>query len=556
MIIVAGGTDILDVQSRAHGLQAVAQVRAPEGGDWHDLYVHDGHVDLDEIGALPARRVTVTVMTWAADTDDVTDYLTPFGSWLRVYHDVVRVGGTRIRVPLGYFRVDTIDVNSLAGTITVTGSDVGALVADYGLPTFAAGQVTTSTTYLSALTAMLSAVLTGIPAWWTTAVDPGPASTTAKPTARLQYTGSRLDAATDIAARLACKITTPLDGSAAFRLTRARDATDESDVTVRPGEGGNLTMDGYGISMDRAGIANVALITYTREVKTPGARTRIEQRRLIEEYAAADADTAAGGPFGRVTIDVESTNVADDTAARAAADVALKNTLTQVRDVQLPSAPLYGLESGDIVRMEDTQGIATKGILAAATVGLTAADNWSLTVRSFVAVGRWSGPRRTVLTDAYTVRDDTDWHDYASKAVDLTGHTTKGWTAAGGTVADGGSRLLFKASGSATATLSTATSWSVPGERRVRVRFSVKADTTAIRARAYVRPASGPVYGAFVNIPQGKTATVGADLTITAAGATFTIGLDMDRSTGAPLPAGARVLVGNVNVERAVRKPQ
>lgn len=557
MIIVAGGSDILDVQARAHGLTAVAEVRAPEGGAWHPLYLNGGHVELAEIGALPARKATLTVMTWSAETDDVTDHLTPFGSWIRLYHDVVRVGGTRIRVPLGYFRVDRIEINPLAGTITVTASDVGALVVDYGLTTLLQGQVTTAQTYLSALTGMLTTVLAGIPAWWTTAVDPGPASTTAKPAARLQYTGSRVDAATDLAARLTCKITTPVDGTAAFRLAAARDASDESDVTIRPGEGGNLTIDGFATTMDRAGIANVAVMTYTQEVKTAGAKTRIEQRRLVEEYATAEADTAADGPFGRVTIEVESTNVANDTAARAAADGALKNTLTQVRDLSLPTSPLYGLESGDIIRMEDTQSVATKGILAAASVGLTAADTWTITVRSFIAVGRWSGPRRTVLTDAYTIRDDTDWRDYPSKTADLTGHTTKGWTAAGGTVTDGGSRMAFKASGSATATLSTAAAWTVPGERRVRVRFSVKADTTATRARAYLKPGASPaVYGTFVTIAKGKTATVQADLTITAPGTTFTVGLDMDTAAGGALPAGARILIGNINVERAIRKPQ
>lgn len=557
MIIVAGGPDILDVQSRAHGVQGIVQVRAPDGGDWYDLFVKDGRVELGALGELPARRASVTVMSWSPDTDDITDWLTPFGSWLRLYHDVVRVGGTRIRVPLGYFRVDTMSINPLDGTITVTASDVGALVADYGLTTLQQGQVTTSTAYLSALSGMLSAVLAGTPPWWTTAVDPGPASSTAKPRTRLQYVGSRLDAATNLARRLGCRIATPADGSAAFRLVVARDATDESDVTVRPGQGGNLIMDGFDTTIDRAGIANVAVITYTREVKTVGAKTRIEQRRLVEEYANADADTAAGTPFGRVTINVESSNVDTDGEARTAADAALKGTLTQVRDVTLPTSPLYGLESGDVIRMEDGQGIATKGILIAATAGLTAADSWSLTVRSFIPVARWSGPRRTVLTDAYTIRDDHDWRDFASKAVDLTGATVKGWTAAGGTVSDAGTRMLFKASGSATARLSTGSSWSVPGERRVRVSFSVKADSTATRARAYVDPnQSGPVYGQFVTIPKGKTATVRADLTITGAGSTFTIGLDMDKSTGGALPANSRVYVRNINVERAIRKPQ
>jgi len=556
VIVIPGGDDIRDVEQRDHGLIAVAEVRAPDGGEWHPMQVRSGSITLTEIGTLPARTATLSVMSWTDDTDDVGDWLTQFGSWIRLWHQVVRVGGTVILAPLGYYRVDKLDPNPLDGTIDITASDVGALVVDYALPTLAAGQVTTGLTYLAALTTMLADTLTGIPAWWTTAVDPGDASATAKPTARLQYTGSRIDAAVNLAARLGRVITTPLDGSAAFRLTTARDATDEADITVRGGQLGNLVE--LSSEANRDGIANVALLLYTREVKAAGARTRIEQRRLVEAYTNTDADTAAYGPFGTVTIEVDSTNVADDAAAAAAADTVLKSTLTQVRDVAGDVSPIYGLESGDIIRIEDAQGIATTGILTGAGIGLTAADSWSLTVRTFVPVGDWSGPRRTVLTDAYTVRDEADWTNVASKSVDLTGHTTKGWSGSGGTVKDGGSRLLFTANGSATARLHSPSVFTMPAARRLRVTFSVRngGTSTDVRARAYVDPnASGGVYGAFVTIHPGKSRTVKAELDV-GAGTTFTIGVDMDKANGTALPNGHKIYVSNVRVEKAVRRPQ
>jgi Domain of unknown function (DUF5047) len=556
MIVIPGGADIRDVEQRDHGLIGVAEVRAPDDTTWHPMLVRSGSVTLTEIGALPARTAEVSVMSWTDDNDDVTDWLTPFGSWIRLWHKVVRVGGTIIMIPLGYYRVDKLSLHPLDGTIEITASDVGALVVDYALPTLAAGQVTTAQTYLARLTTMLTDTLTGILPWWTTAVDAGTASATAKPTAALQYTGSRVDAAVNLAERLGQVITTPLDGSAAFRLTVARDATDAADITVRGGQLGNLVE--LGSEINRDGIANVALVLYTREVKAGGARTRIEQRRLVDAYTNVDADTAAYGPFGTVTIEVETTNVADDTAAIAAADAVLKESLTQARDVGADVSPIYGLESGDIIRVEDAQGIATTGILTGAVVGLTAAQPWSLTVRTFVPVGKWSGPRTTVLTDAYEVRDDADWTNFASKSVDLTGHTTKGWSANGGTVKDGGSTLLFTANGSATARLHTPYSFTVPGERRVRVRFTVRysAKSGAARARAYIDPNnSGAVYGAFVTIKAGKSATVSADLDL-GAGTTFTIGVDMDRSDGTALANGSKLNVSNVNVEQAIRRPQ
>jgi len=556
MIIVAGGEDIRSVEQRAHGLVGVAEVREPDGGDWHPMLVKSGSVALAPIGQLPARTATVTVMSWTDDNDDVTDWLTPFGSWIRLYHKVIRVGGTVIMIPLGYFRVDKLTYDPLDGTIEITASDAGALVIDYALPTLAAGAVSTSQTHLSRLTTMLTDTLTGIPAWWDLLVDPGDASSTAKPRARLQYTGDRTVAVANLAARLNRVIATPLDGSAVFRLVTKRDASDDSDVSVRPGQLGNLVE--IGAEINRDGIANVALVLYTREVKIAGARTRIDQRRLVEAYTNPDADTAAYSPFGTVTIDVDSTNIADDADAATAADNVLKGSLNQVRDVGVEISPVYGLESGDIIRVEDSQGVATTGILAGGEIGLTAADGWSLTVRTFVPVGKWSGPRRTVLTDAYEVRDDADWASMGSKSVDLTGQTPKGWAANGGTVKDGGSRLLFTASGSADARLHSGSVFTVPASRRLRVKFSVKLATKSgnARARAYIDPnGAGPVYGAFVTIPAGKTKSVKAELQL-GAGSTFTIGVDMDKSTGGALASGTKLNINNVTVEKAYRRLQ
>ena len=551
--MIATASDIRSVEQRAHGLVGVAEVREPDGDDWHPMLVKSGSVTLQPIGELPARTASVSVMSWTNDTDDVTDWLTPFGSWIRLFHKVVRVGGTIIMVPLGYFRVDKLTVNPLDGTIEITASDAGALVVDYALPTLADGAVSTSQTYLARLTTMLTDVMAGIPPWWQAIVDPGNASATAKPLSRLQYTGDRTVAATNLATRLGRVITTPLDGSAVFRLAVARDSTDASDVSVRGGQLGNLVE--LGSEVNRNGIANVAVMTYTREVKAAGARTRIEQRRLVSAYQNADADTAAYGPFGTVTIDVDSNSITDDAAAATACDTVLKDSLNQVRDLAADISPVYGLESGDIIRVEDNQADATVGILVGADIGFTAADDWSVTVRTFVPVGIWSGRRKTVLTDAYEVRDDADWSAVESKSVDLTGKTTKGWSAHGGTVKDGGSRILFTASGSATAKLHSPSAFTMPGTHRVRVKFTIKngAKFTKARARAYIDPnSSGAIYGSFVTIDPGKYRAIKAELDL-GAGSTYTIGVDIDKADGTAPDAGWKFYASNITVEKAVR---
>jgi len=567
VITIPGGADIRDVESRAHGLKCVADVRAPTGGDWHPMHVRSGHVTLTEQGNMPCRTAQIEVMSWTTETDDVTDYLTPFGSWVHLTHHVQRVGGTIIAVPLGYYRVDKLAFNPLDGTITITAADVAALVADYALTTLAAGEVTTAQTYLSRLTTMLTEALAGIVPWWTVAVDPGTADAVLKPQARLQYTGSRATAAADLAIRLGRRITTTLDGAAAFRLVVPRDAAYASDITVRPGQLGNLEQLASEITRD--GIANTALVTYTREVAAAGARTRVEQRRLVHAYTNPDADTAAGGPFGTVTIEVDSNSITDDTAATTAADTVLKNTLTQVRDLGIDCSPVYGLEAGDIIRVEDNQGIATKGILTAASIGATAADEWGLTVRTFVPVGRWSGARTTVLTDAYEVRDDADWQDLASPSVDLTGASARGWSATAGTVKEGGSEILYVGNGAANAQLYTAYTWPVPESLRLKASFSVKyaglTNTSIvltgyrIRARAWIDlDGAGPVYGPWTTIDWHKSRTVTAELE-GGAGSVFNIGLAFQQvyiESVANLVPTTKIGVSNVGVEQAVRRPQ
>ncbi len=56
MIVPPGVTDIQEVQARAHGLVGVAEVREPEGGDWHPMMVRSGTVSLDELGTLRAAE--------------------------------------------------------------------------------------------------------------------------------------------------------------------------------------------------------------------------------------------------------------------------------------------------------------------------------------------------------------------------------------------------------------------------------------------------------------------------------------------------------------------
>src|SRR5215510_11879326 len=124
---------VFDVEVASHQLVGVCEVRAPEGGSWIPLFVISGSITLNELGSMPGRSCTVNVLTWTDSEEDVFNVLSPFGSWVRLYHDVTGIDGVTIRVPLGYFRVTRVVINFLAGSIVLAGDDAGVLVLDYEL---------------------------------------------------------------------------------------------------------------------------------------------------------------------------------------------------------------------------------------------------------------------------------------------------------------------------------------------------------------------------------------------------------------------------------------
>jgi hypothetical protein len=354
------------------------------------------------------------------------------------------------------------------------------------------------------------------------------------------------------------EILMPLDGTAAYRLVVPRDAGDASDVTVRGGELGNLVESSA--VMDRRGIVNTALMKYTTETATAGARTVIRQRRLVTSYVDADSDIRSGGPFGKVTLGVNSTTTITDVEAQALSATAIEQTLTVARDYTVGVSPVYGLESGDIIRIQNMEGTGQRGVLIGGSIGLTAEDNWNLTVRMYNSVGRWGKTPRVTFsagTDTKETRDDADWVDVTSKSVDTTGNSVKGWVAVGGALSKGGAHMVFKANGSATTEVGSSNVFAMPSEHRVRVRFNVRSKSRTIYVRSYVDPnQAGRTWSPKrTQINKDTTRTVSADVTV-GAGGTFSVGFDVSLNAdgSGTLPAGTLVWVSEVDVAIAKRQ--
>jgi hypothetical protein len=369
--------DVRDVEVRAHGLTAVAEVRPRAGGAWLPMMVVNGSVTVAAMGELPGRTVSVTVMNSPINDAPLLTLLDIFGSWVRVAHRVQRSDLSTFDVSLGYFRVNSLAVDPLAGTVTIQGGDAGALVADYGLPTLAAGEQAAGTPHRDFIAALLNATLTNIPPWWTNTVDISAAPTTL-PVARVQYEGSRAQAVKDVSNSIAMRIRTCIDGITVFRLVPTPAFTDPPVATITPGELGNLTT--LQSTMERAGVANVATIKYTEET---GVDTT-QESSLSMEYISTTSPISADGPFGRVTVDAQSQNVKTPAEATAAMEAVLAESARTARDFRIGCSPIYGIEAGDTVTVVGRTALATPAVVTGATIPLTASAAWTLDLRAFV----------------------------------------------------------------------------------------------------------------------------------------------------------------------------
>jgi len=555
-------SDVRDVERRTHTLEGLAYVRAPEGGTWEPLLVVRGSITINPLGTLPSRTCNITVLGWTNTLDDIFDVASIYGSWLRLHHKVTRTNGTYFTAPLGYFRLNAATPHYLDGSVDLAGEDAGCLTQDMALQTLKEGQVLTTETYVDRISYIMRQPLAGIVPWWTDpdGFDPGVSPPTTKPKARIQREGSRVDAAEFLTNAIGREISMPLTGASAYKLVIPRDAGDPSDVTVRGGELGNL-VEATAV-MDRRGIVNTALMKYTTETPTAGARTVIRQRRIVTSYVDADSDVRSGGPFGRITLDVNSTNTITDVEAEALSTAAIRQTLTVARDYTVSTGPIYGLESGDIIRVQNMEGTGQRGVLVGGTIGLTAEDAWSLTVRMYNSVGRWGRTPRVTFseaTDVKEVRDDADWVDVASKTVDTTGNSKKGWNATGGALTDGGAHMVFKSNGSATTEVGSSNVFTMPAEHRIRVRFNIRSKTRTIYIRSYVDPnqAGRTWTPKRTKIEKDHTRTVSADVTV-GTGGTFSVGFDVSLNAdgSGTLPANTLVWISEVDVAIAKRQVQ
>jgi len=370
--------DVRTVERLTHTVKTIAEFRAPAGSTWLPLLVDgsQGSVTINDLSVFPGRTCSFRCMGRNDDgTSPLDQGLSTLGGWVRLFHEITRTDLTTFRVPLGYYRIQTLTVDPLALAITVDGSDAGIMLNDYGLAWLWQAELAQGAVIRDFLNSLLLAPTGGIPPWWAhTDVFDRTVLPTTLSTTRVQHKGTRSDAVRDTLKTFGSWVMDmPVDASYVYRARLMPTATSPVDFTLTPGDTGNL--EEVQTSVTRAAIYNVAYVNYT----PPGSSV---PTRIAREYTA-NAAVAAGGPFGRASVEAVGENITNDAQANARADAVLAGTVSQARTLKVSTTPIYGVEAGDVVNVVGRNGSIAVGRVSGATIPLSVTAGWSLNILAF-----------------------------------------------------------------------------------------------------------------------------------------------------------------------------
>lgn len=258
------------------------------------------------------------------------DKLSVYGAQLRISKGV-QVGSYREMVPIGQFRIDSIDGDVDDGPAVITGQSLECIVADdkFTAPWRASG------TAVGAITALITR---SIPAAIVVSrVDDAAIG------ARIFDIGSNpWDAVREIGAAVGADVY--CDAGGTFIIAALPDLLTTHPVwTVAPGERGVYVKAKRGMS-SRGVFNGVHASGENSEGTTPPASALVVD-------TDPGSPTMWGGPFGRRPEFITSSTLTTAAACEAAASLRLRSAMAPNATADLTSLPNPALEPGDIVRL-------------------------------------------------------------------------------------------------------------------------------------------------------------------------------------------------------------
>jgi hypothetical protein len=327
-----------------------------------DLEHTGGSVTVDR-GQAIRRTCTVTVADPSLIPRTPADQLATYGAQLRISRGVEYGNANDLElVPLGVFRLDSVDGDVNEGPITLAGKDLSAIVADDKLtaPYTASGTVVSAVTALIQRSIPTAAVISSI-------ADQGIGKRTfdveADPWAGCQ----------EIASGAGAEVYCNPDG--VFVIATLPDLATTTPVwEIAAAEGGAYIKANRGMSS--AGVYNGVLAR--------GENT--SENAPPVQYLAIDGDpnspTYWGGPFGRRPDFFTSSTLTTTAACQNAATLKLAQAKAPNATGDISSLPNPALESGDVLRVQHEDGSRELHQAASFTVPLDVGGDFPISTIS------------------------------------------------------------------------------------------------------------------------------------------------------------------------------
>lgn len=319
-------------------------------GDIVDLEHTGGSVTVDR-GQAIRRTCTVTVADPSVIPRTPTDQLATYGARLRISRGVEFGDGTEELVPLGVFRLDSVDGDVSEGPVSLQGKDLSACVADdaFTAPYSATGTV------VGAATALIQRSLPDADV--ISLVDDAPIGRRTFDTQADPWAGVQ-----EIAAAAGAEVYANADG--VFVIATVPDLLETDPVwAVEAGEGGVYIKGNRGMSSDKVHNGVLARGENTSENIPPVS------------WLAVDDDPGSptywGGPYGRRPTFISSSAYTTASACAQAANLELAKGKAPNATGDISALPNPALEPGDVIRVTHEDGTRELHQIAAFTVPLS-----------------------------------------------------------------------------------------------------------------------------------------------------------------------------------------
>ncbi|MFD7861876.1 DUF5047 domain-containing protein [Streptomyces sp. NPDC059783] len=307
-----------------------------------------GSVSVDR-GQAIRRTCSVTSADVSLIPTTPTGQLATYGARLLIRRGVEYGDGTQELVPLGLFRLDSVEGDPADGPVTLTGKSLETIVADDKLtaPYQATGTVTGAITALIARSIPDAQIISTIPP---TVIGARTWDADSDPWAACQ----------EIAAAAGAEVYANADG--VFVIASPPDPLTSTPVwAVEAAEGGVYVTGSRAMSSD--GVYNAVL-----------ARGEGAGAGAPVQYLAVDADPSSptywDGPFGHRPTTYSSSTLTTAAACESAATQQLRAARAPNSRGDLSSLPNPALEPWDVIRVTHPDGLRELHQVASFTVSL------------------------------------------------------------------------------------------------------------------------------------------------------------------------------------------